>query len=84
MSEQLEAHRHTAAASLVASREQITPELRGELERYARHRAESVRRAGIPVPASYASELIDDIWADTLTGLSPVACDIEARAMMTS
>lgn len=51
--------------------EQITPELRAELKRYARRRADMVRRAGVPVPASYASELVDDVWADTQTGLLP-------------
>lgn len=53
----------------VAGQEQITPELRAELERFARRRADMVRRAGVPVPASYASELVDDAWADTQTGL---------------
>ena len=49
----------------------ITPELRVELERYARRRADMVRRAGVAAPASYASELVDDAWADTQTGLLP-------------
>ena len=55
----------------MAGQERITPELRAELERYARRRAELVRRAGVPVPTSYARELVDDVWADTLTELSP-------------
>jgi hypothetical protein len=62
MNEASDAHR---------AQERIAPELKAELERYAIRRAAMVRRAGIPVPASYASELIDDVWADTLTGLSP-------------
>ena len=56
---------------MMTSQERIKPELRAELERYARRRAELVRRAGISVSTDYPRELVDDVWADTLTGLGP-------------
>jgi hypothetical protein len=53
--------------------EQLTPELLHELRRYAQGRANLVRRAGTPVSAAYARELVDDARADVWIGDLPRA-----------
>ena len=58
-------------STLRALEEQTTPELMNELRQYAQGRAKLVRRAGTPVSATYARDLIDDAHADTRIGQLP-------------
>lgn len=50
---------------------QTTPGLMRELQRYAESRVQLLRRAGSPVSATHARELVADVCADTRMGVLP-------------
>lgn len=55
----------------------LSPEIRRTITRYARRRVALMCWAGIAVSSNLARELVDDVYADTMLGVLPLAPDLD-------